>query len=83
VSSESDKPHLPLFPGLLQRFRGATFPDEQGRIVFETRAVDLPKVQMIGSQPVQRFVEHAQRKRLVSPVRTQIGHQEHAIAHSL
>jgi hypothetical protein len=38
--------------------------------IIEAEAVDLPKVQMVGPVPMQRFVEHAQRKRLVSPVRT-------------
>jgi hypothetical protein len=46
----------------------------KGGIVFEAHAVDLPKVQMIGSQAMQRFVEHAQRKLLVPAMRTDLGH---------
>ena len=44
--------------------------------------MDLPKVQVIGLQAVQRFVEHAQRQRLVAAMGTYLSHQEHAVAYS-
>jgi hypothetical protein len=54
---------------LVYQHCGAGFPSEQRGIVFEAD-VDLPKVQMIRSQPMQRLVEHPQRKRPVSPAST-------------
>ena len=68
---------------MLQRLRGAVLPDEQGGIVIEAHAVDLPKVQMIGSQAAQRLVEHMQRKRLVPPMRTHFRHEENVLPASL
>jgi hypothetical protein len=44
--------------------------------------MDLPKVEVIGLQAVQRLVEHTQRQRLVAAVRANLGHEEHAIPHS-
>src|SRR5579863_161594 len=82
MSSESYKTNLAFFLGLLQRFCRATFPDEQVRIVVEADTVDLPEIQMIGSEPMQRFLEHTQRQRLVAPMGTDLGHEEHAIAHA-
>jgi hypothetical protein len=38
---------------------------------------------MIGSVPMQRFFEHLQRKGFVAPMRTDLGHQEYAIAQAL
>src|SRR5277367_810582 len=80
VAGKSDIPYLSFFLGLCQSFRGAVLPNEQLRIVIEADAVDLPKVQVVGSVPMQRLFEHAKRKSLVAPMGADLGHQEHAIS---
>ena len=49
-------------------------------VVVVDALVDLPQVQVVGSQPPQRLVELAHRDPRVAAVRADLRHQEHRVA---
>ena len=83
VSGKTDVADLAGLLRLEERLGVTAFSEMLLRLAVESNAVDLPEVEMIGLEPLQRFVEHLQREFLVAPVRTDLGHQEHFVAASL
>ena len=45
--------------------------------------MNLPEIKMIGLQPVERLLEHPQRKVFVAPMGADLSHQKNLIAFAL
>src|SRR5581483_3364659 len=76
VPGEANETDLPGFAGLERRFDAAFF-KYPIRIVVVNQLVELPKVQMIGTQPAQAVLQAFQRPRVV-PIAV-LGHQKHLL----
>src|ERR1700691_1928012 len=79
MSRESEKPHLALPPGFEQSFRRAIWSKDQVRIIFVDYLVYLPDIEMIGLQTSQRFFKLAHGDILVTPMRTDLRHNDGAV----
>src|SRR4029077_3270818 len=76
MSCETNKTCLALFLRLIQCFDHATLRKMQVRVILVDDFVNLPEVQMVGSQPLQRFLELLHGDLLVAPVCANFGHQK-------
>ena len=76
MAGKADEPNFALLFRFAQGLGRAICPDEQIRIVVERNAVNLPQIQMVGLQSVQRFLQHPHGERLIPPVCADLGHQE-------
>ena len=76
VPGESNKTHFALLLCCQQGFRRAVHRKDQVRIVVINHFMNLPKIQVIGLQPPQRFLQLLHRHILGSPMRAHFRHQE-------
>src|SRR5580700_1523172 len=76
MTGKADETNFALLFGFLQRFSGASRTHKKFWIVVEGYAVNLPKVQVISLQSVERLLEHLHGQGSVPPVRAHFRHQE-------
>jgi hypothetical protein len=83
VARKANKTDFALFFGLEQRFPNAVRGEVQFWIVKVDTLVNLPQVQMVRAQALERFFQLLHRYLFVTPVGTHFGHQEDFVAAAL
>jgi hypothetical protein len=82
VAGKAHVPHLALAFCLRERLHGAIRREVALGIVVVRALVDLPQVEDVGLQPLQRLFELAHGLPLAAAVRAQLRHEEHLVAPS-
>src|SRR5215831_19915490 len=80
VTGEADEPNLSISLGSVERRDHAALCEVAVRVVFIHALVDLPEIEIVGPEPLQRFVQLPHRHPGVSSVSADLGHQEHTVA---
>ena len=80
VAGEADVAHLARFFGLVQRLDHAALGKVPLGVVVVDALVDLPQVEVVGLQALQRLFELPQAHLLVAAVGADLGHQEDLVA---
>ena len=80
VAGESHEADLALALGLLERLHGPALGEVPIGIVLVDDLVDLPEVEMVGAEALERLVELAHGHVLAAAMRAELGHEEHGVA---
>ena len=80
VAGEADVAYLAGLFGFVQRLDHAALGKVALGVVVVDALVDLPQVEMVGLQTLERLVELAHGYRLVAAVRAHLGHEEDPVA---
>ena len=83
VAGEADVTHLAGLLGFVQRLDHPALGEVPLRVVVVDALVDLPQVEVVGLQSLQRLVELPQGDLLVAAVGADLGHQEDLVAPTL